>query len=397
MFRGLRHTPRSTEPAPSAPSSRRRYHRHPYSQLPGRLLASFLWLGSLLSPVSAAPVLSSAVVIEILDGDEMYIETVKARIRSRANNPQRISTRDSRGQMTFNTGAVGRINRFSQIRLGAQCFLLSGGQILISGNQNGCVRSARMSVRGTHYVMTRDAREETTVHGLEGEIMVERLGQDGEPTGDPPTRLPAGWKLRLSTDGSVLALQRIPFAELQSLLEGPLFQGFQQPLAGAAALQLALARLYPGLTTGRARCTGTDRTLMASINAARIRAGRSPLPGLPEEQSQANCTYLEPILRRLMASSDCSHNIQLWEAFQREAQRRFGRQPTSEVIACPRSGTAWDPTLIIDTWLSSSLHQDILLNRTRATHVDCVRFDQGDRSVGVCTFWSDAFYPLQDR
>jgi hypothetical protein len=343
-------------------------------------------------------VLSSAVVVEILDGDQMFIDAVKARLRSRANNPQRITTRESRGQMTFNTGAVGRINRFSQIRLGAQCFLLSGGQILISGNQNGCVRSARMSVRGTNYVMTLDPRsQETTVHVLEGEIAVEGLDPDGEPSGAPPTRLPAGWKLRLSADGSVLALQSIPSAEMQAILNGSLFKGFVLPLPKAAPLQQSVARLYPGLSSSGATCIGTNRDLIAGINAARVRAGRLPLPGLPAEQAQANCTYLEPILKGLMASSDCSHNVQLWEAFQQEAQRRFGRLPTSEVIACPRSVGDWDPTLIVDTWLSSSLHHDILLNRPRATHVDCVRFDEGDRSVGVCTFWSAALQPLQAR
>ncbi|HYP03655.1 MAG TPA: iron dicitrate transport regulator FecR, partial [Cyanobium sp.] len=95
--------------------------------------------------VPAAPGWSaeSAVIQEILDGKELYIDQSQARVKQKAMAPQQVSTRNSRGQIGFDTGAVGRLNRFSQLKLGRGCFLIDKGQILVSGRQSGCTRSAR--------------------------------------------------------------------------------------------------------------------------------------------------------------------------------------------------------------------------------------------------------------
>ena len=123
--------------------------------LAARLAASPLLLAFLLAgpagpaPVSATPrqataavaPASSAEVVEILDGDQLYIDTRRAHLRQRALSPKQVRTEGSRGQLRFDTGASGRLNRFSRIRLGSTCFLLTHGEVLISGRQSGCTRS----------------------------------------------------------------------------------------------------------------------------------------------------------------------------------------------------------------------------------------------------------------
>ena len=100
------------------------------------LAAALAWpSGSVASPAA------SAVVQEILDGPELFIERRQARVQERAFTPELVRTQKSRGQLGFAGGAAGRLNRFTQLRLGSTCFLLSSGQILVSGQQNGCTRS----------------------------------------------------------------------------------------------------------------------------------------------------------------------------------------------------------------------------------------------------------------
>ncbi len=189
----------------------------------------------------------SATVVEILDGNQLYINDRQAKVKARASAPELVSTRDSRGQLAFSSGAAGRLNRFSLLRLGSSCFLVEKGQILVSGKQNGCTRSARLSVRGTNYVV--DVQEDGTseVSVLEGSVEVEPL-RDGQPTGAPATTVEAGNKLRLSPVGVVLALLRLSSADYASLLSGPLFSGFTTQLPGFASLESYIRSSVPGVT-----------------------------------------------------------------------------------------------------------------------------------------------------
>lgn len=107
-------------------------------------LPALLLIGAGSLPAQAA---ESAIVMQILNGQQLYIEQKQALVKERAAAPQVVSTRQSRGQLAFNTGAAARINRNSVMRLGSSCFLMEKGQILVSGKQNGCTRSARMDSR----------------------------------------------------------------------------------------------------------------------------------------------------------------------------------------------------------------------------------------------------------
>ncbi len=189
----------------------------------------------------------SATVQEILDGKELYIDQKQAVVKERAAAPQTVSTRNSRGQLAFSGGAAGRINRFSLLRLGTNCFLMEKGQILVSGKQNGCTRSARLSVRGTNYVI--DVQDDGTAElsVLEGAVEVEPL-KDGEPTGQPATTVEAGQKVTLSAEGVILTLLRLSAGDYSSILGGPLFSGFNSTLPGLPSLESYIRSSVPGVS-----------------------------------------------------------------------------------------------------------------------------------------------------
>jgi hypothetical protein len=186
----------------------------------------------------------TATVQDILDGDELYINRKQARVKARAQAPEVVSTGNSRGQLGFSTGAAGRLNRFSLLRLGSRCFLLEKGQLLVSGPQNGCTRSARLSVRGTNYLVevTEDGSSELTV--LEGQVEVEPL-RDGEPSGAAVTTLEAGQRLRISPLGVVLSLLQLSAGDYTSILSGPLFSGFTTALPALGALESYVRTALP--------------------------------------------------------------------------------------------------------------------------------------------------------
>ncbi len=201
------------------------------------LLAS---AGSL--PARAA---ESAVVMQILDGKQLYIDQKQAVVKERAAAPQVVSTRQSRGQLSFNTGAAARINRNSVMRLGSSCFLMEKGQVLISGKQSGCTRTARLSVRGTNYIMDVKDDGTTDISVLEGKVEVESL-IDGKPTGKPPLVVNPGQRAKVSIDGAISRLLTLSPLNYQEILGGPLFFGFTSALPGLGALETYLENFVPG-------------------------------------------------------------------------------------------------------------------------------------------------------
>ena len=209
------------------------------------LLPGLLAVTLLLAPAARAA--ESAEVQEILDGREFYIDQKQARVKEKAQAPQQISTQNSRGQIRFEAGAVGRLNRFSILRLGQGCFLVDRGQILVSGKQSGCTRSARLSVRGTNYLLEVKDNGDSELSVLEGSVQVEPL-RDGQPTGAAPATVQAGQRLRLSPEGVVLTLVALSSGDYSSILSGPLFEGFRLPLPAAEALDSYLRAHVPGVS-----------------------------------------------------------------------------------------------------------------------------------------------------
>ena len=198
-----------------------------------------------ISLAGTAPVVADsqkATIQEILDGDELFIDDQKAKVEEKAQPPQVISTGLSRGQIAFSGGAVGRINRQSLVKLGSSCFLLNKGQILISGRQDGCTASSRLSVRGTNYVLKISDDGSTDLAVLEGSVEV--TDNSGE---QKAVTVEAGQRLRLSPAGVVIGLLQLASGDYQKILDGPLFIGYTAPLPGLADLRRYLNLNVPGL------------------------------------------------------------------------------------------------------------------------------------------------------
>jgi hypothetical protein len=323
----------------------------------------------------------------MLDGNELFIERRQARLKERALTPERVRTQNSRGQLGFANGAAGRLNRFTQLRLGSTCFLLSSGQILVSGPQNGCTRSSRLSTRGTNYLVTLLDGGESELAVLEGALELQRLAE-GQPLDEAPILVAGGNRVRLSSQGALLWQRPLTAADYVAILQGPLFQGFSAPLPGMAALEAFLRRRFPGVIPTPPRPTVSSDPLVETINRYLQQGGRPALQPLPAALAAQNGTYLAPVLERVLASSDCDHDRSLWDAFQNRMAASANLMPTSEVIACPMPAGAWNPELIVSRWMGSALHTQILINRPRARAIDCVRLERSGRAVAICTLWS---------
>ena len=346
------------------------------------LAAALAWpSGSVASPAA------SAVVQEILDGPELFIERRQARVQERAFTPELVRTQKSRGQLGFAGGAAGRLNRFTQLRLGSTCFLLSSGQILVSGQQNGCTRSSRLSTRGTNYVITLLDGGEQEVAVLEGSVELQPLA-DGQPLPGAPILLAGGTRVRLSSQGALLGQRPLTADDYAAILRGPLFHGFTAPLPGMAALEAFVQRRFPGVIPAAPGPRLSRDPLVETINRYRAQAGRPALEPLPAPLAAANAAHLVPVLEAVLNSPDCDHDRSRWGAFHERMAATASLMPTSEVIACPMPAAAWNPEVIVSRWMGSPLHTQILINRPRARAIDCVRLERSGRAVAICTLWS---------
>ena len=334
-----------------------------------------------LAPAAAAvPVPADrATVLEILDGQDLWIERRRARVRDRAVAPELLRTGSSRAMLAFRADAAARMNRASQLRLGSRCFLLERGQILLSGPQTLCTRSARLSVRGTHVLLEVDPGGAATVSVLEGRVDVETSGAAAALTS-----VGQGQRLRLGPDGRVLALEPLPASVLRAFVDGPLVDGFTTPLPGQSELERSLASASPGLSLA---CAAQPETsLVAGVNGLRWQRGRPALQPLPSPLVARNCRYLAPVLRRILNGGDCDHDRDRWQALLAERRQPGALSPVSELIACP-GPWPMDTAGVLKRWLASPLHSDLLLQRPRASHLDCVRLTLSGQTAAVCTTW----------
>lgn len=204
-------------------------------------------IGPVVLPWAAFAEPMRATVQQILDRPELFIDARQARVKDVADEPQRISTRNSRAQVLFSSGAAGRINRQSVLQLGNRCFLLEQGQVLVSGRQSACTRSLRLSVRGTNFIVEAFDNGDAAVTSLQGDLEVETL-RDGEATAAAPQLVSSGQRLRLLLALGLSTVIDLTPSDYRSILEGPLFRGFDQRLPDQEALEEHLKAKVPGVS-----------------------------------------------------------------------------------------------------------------------------------------------------
>ena len=252
------------------------WFRHNYGQLFLVGLCFFLIVGVLHNPlVVQSATINQARITEILDGNQVYINGKQAGVNAVATKGQRVSTRNARAQLSFNTGAVGRLAHNSVLTIG-QCANLQEGTLLVNGSVNGCTNSTTAGVRGTTYVMAVNETGQEEIQVLEGEVVLSKRVNPGIEDGrvirglgqkssvvtvgsrflqdelvaqeEETVKLSAGEKVEISPNGELGQVQVLTAEEFEQLLTGELFDNFTAELPGIDKIKESFQRLFPGVS-----------------------------------------------------------------------------------------------------------------------------------------------------
>ena len=202
--------------------------------------------GVLMALSAAAPAQAArqvATVREILDGNELFVDAKQAKVNQKARTPDVISTKASRGMVAFASGATARINRNSQFKLQSDCFLLTSGQVLVSGPQNTCLPSVKLSSRGTNYLVTVLPDGSTELKVMQGTVTLQPIGPAAATTkwAEPVERE----AVRINAAGQVTDRRCLVSRDYNEIVGGSLFTGFEQPLTNFQELGAYLAGNVP--------------------------------------------------------------------------------------------------------------------------------------------------------
>lgn len=201
-----------------------------------------------LPRIPAIAQVNQATIQEIIDGNQVFIQSQPAQVSDVAQFQEEVRTGQSKTALRFNNGAAGRLGRNSSIQIG-QCVEVKQGALLASGPANGCVSGFDIGVQGTMYVLEMDERDADVLANLkvlEGETVL------GQRSPNLPRRLPRrirqGQKVALLTNGEVGPVRNISAAEFAQILNGELFQGFRDLLPNQAKLQAVCQSLFPNFS-----------------------------------------------------------------------------------------------------------------------------------------------------
>ena len=169
--------------------------------------------------VPATAQITQAIVQEILDKGEVFVQDEKATLQQVAAFNEVVATKDeSRTALLFSNLAAGRLAPNSIVTVG-QCVEVQEGQLVASGPVNGCLGGFVADVQGTIYVM--DADDGGKFQVLEGTVKVEKGNETVE----------VGQGEQVAVEGGILGeVEKISFQDFVKILKGALFDGFTIPL-----------------------------------------------------------------------------------------------------------------------------------------------------------------------
>jgi hypothetical protein len=207
----------------------------------GFIAGFFLVLSLGLFQLPTVAQIDLAIIQEIIDGDQVFIQDNLAKVEDKAEFGQVVVTKDSRAGVIFNNGASGRMDTNSKITVG-QCVEIQQGQILVSGSINGCIAGFTVGVQGTIYILETTDGKTGDIKVLEGTVEVTSADETGEPI-----KITEGQKLPISK-GILSQVISMTSEEIVSILLGKLFTGFNIPVTPEGALSSVCSRLLPGFT-----------------------------------------------------------------------------------------------------------------------------------------------------
>ncbi len=222
--------------------------------------------------IPAVAQISQAIVQEILDGDEVFVQDSKATLNQIAKFDEVVRTEKSRTALVFSNLAAGRLAPNSSVSVG-QCVEVRQGQLIASGPVNGCVAGFEADVQGTIYVVDADKGGKFQV--LEGQVKVKKGTEE-------PVEVGQGQQVAIA-DGILGAVERISFEDFVKILKGALFEGFTVPLPKQERLLEICNELREDALGGaEGQVVGTVLGVPQCPTELGIRIGPSGLPfGLP--------------------------------------------------------------------------------------------------------------------
>lgn len=192
------------------------------------------------APASAQRV-SQAKIVEILGGNEAYIQNRPVKVNAVATLGQTVSTKQTRANLLFNNNAGVRLGENSALTVGSRCVRLRSGRSVVSGTQ-GCVGSITAVTRGTVYLMELDENEQAQVKVLQGEVELSERYNLWNPK---PVLLRQGQGINISPEGVLGTVIELSKAEIEEIVTGALFKGFDIEIPGIDKLEEILNDQFP--------------------------------------------------------------------------------------------------------------------------------------------------------
>lgn len=193
------------------------------------------------NPPASAQRISQAKIVEILGGNQAYIQNKPAKVNAVATLGQTVSTKQARVNLLFNNNAGVRLGQNSALTVGSRCVRLRSGRSVVSGAQ-GCVGSITAVTRGTVYLMEVDDNEQAQVKVLQGEVALSERYNLWNPQ---PVLLRQGQGINISPEGVLGTVIDLSKDEIEKIVTGALFEGFDIQIPGIDKLEEVLNEQFP--------------------------------------------------------------------------------------------------------------------------------------------------------
>ncbi|MDY7014341.1 MAG: hypothetical protein SVX43_12220 [Cyanobacteriota bacterium] len=191
-------------------------------------------------PVQAQQI-TRATVVEILDGDQVYIQNRKARNNSTARRGDQIRTGRARVALRLNNNAGIRLGPNSSLIVGERCVQIKRGRVLVGGRTRGCMGSVVAATRGTLYLMEQNESNIGRVTVLEGSVAISDL----ENPNRPPLILQEQERITVLPQGVLGQIESLSIPQFSSLVQQieELLYNFRVSLPSLDAFNSVLQRL----------------------------------------------------------------------------------------------------------------------------------------------------------
>jgi hypothetical protein len=183
---------------------------------------------------------TQARIIEILEGNQVFIQDRRARVNDIARERERVSTTSSRAQLQFNNRAIARLGRNSSLTIGACGAQLQRGEMLVEGAAPACTSRVTSAVRGTTYTVTVDESGRHYIRVWEGELEL------ADPEAGRDAIVVKGGEVYVSDPSPRQSVVRkLTQAEYEDTFSGPLITNYIDDLKNSREIRRVYQELYP--------------------------------------------------------------------------------------------------------------------------------------------------------